>query len=117
MSGSYVGAADFLAGILGEPVDFEVPGVGLVQLRPLTFAEVRQINASSNGDVGAITLATVGTGMVQPALSADQLKQLDGARAGVVGKIAERIMQLSGMAETLPAAQGEDLGNAVGGGS
>jgi hypothetical protein len=117
MSGSYVSATDFLQGILGEPVDYEVPGVGVVQLRALTVAEVRQINQKHGGDSTGIMLATVAVGLVQPALTAEQLQQLDQARAGIVADIAERVMQLSGMVETLPAAKGEDLGNAVGGGS
>ena len=117
MSGKYVSAGDFMAGIMGTPEDFDVPGVGVVQLRSLTVAEVRTINQQHAGDNTGIMLATVGTGLVQPVLTAEQLQQLDGARAGAVADIAERIMQLSGMVETLPAAKAEDLGNAVGGGS
>lgn len=111
MSGSYISADDFLTGVLGQAADFEVSGVGTVQVRSLTFAEVRSINQAHKGDEEGIALAAVVTGLVQPALSAEQAARLEQARPGVVAELSQRIMQLSGMMDDLPAKQAEDLGN------
>lgn len=111
MARNYVSADDFLAGILGETVDYELAGVGLVQVRTLTFAEVRELTRRHQGDVEALTLGAVALGLVQPALTAEQAARLEQAKVGVIAELSGRIMQLSGMVEGLPAVTEEALGN------
>lgn len=113
----YLSADDFLGGILGQPVDHEVAGLGTVQVRSLTFTEVRDLSRKHKGDEVSLTLAIISTGLVQPVLSADQAAQLGQARPGVIAELSQHIMEISGMVDLLPEAQADDLGNAAGGGS
>jgi hypothetical protein len=96
----YLSTADFLAGITGKPEDFDLPGVGLIQVRSLTTAESGEMNRKHSGDGVALMLATVRMGLVQPALDDTQLQLLESAKPGVIQVISHRIMELSGIVET-----------------
>lgn len=112
MSGKYLSQADFLTGILGTPEDFDVPGLGLVQLRALTVAEVSQINKDAGDDNMAQMTGAIAHGLLAPKLDEAAISQMrTSGAAGYVMKIATRIMELSGMIE------GDKLGEAPGGGS
>ena len=112
MSTSYISADDFLIGILGDPVDFEAPGLGLVQLRGLTVGEVAEINRKAKGD-RALTLAySVATGMVQPEMTVEQLLRAPAAMWLKYELIGVRIAELSGLSDDR-----ETLDDFPGGGS
>lgn len=99
MSKRYLTPDDFLVGILGDPVDFEAPGLGLVRLRGLTVGEVAEINRKAKGD-RALTLAqTVATGMVEPAMTVEQLLRAPAAMWLKYEAIGVRIAELSGLSD------------------
>ena len=116
MSGSfYLTPDDFLRGMLAEPVDFEVEGLGLVRVRGLSVAEVARAKQAANGDTILLMVHMIALGMVEPALSAQQMLAL---RAGMTPRfeaIGVRIAELSGLAEA--GADGERLDAFPGGGS
>lgn len=115
MSNKYLSAADFLAGITGKPEDFDVPGLGLIQIRSLTTIESGELNRKHGGDGVALMLASVRMGLVQPALTEAQLEQLGQAKPGTIQLISDRIMSLSGIIET--KAEQEALEKKAGNGS
>ncbi len=95
---NYLSAGDLLAGIIGNAIDYDVPGLGTIQLRALSFAEAAQIN-QLGGDAMAINRAALKAGIVSPALSDDQVEQLMSANVSVIAGIVQKILQLSGMNE------------------
>lgn len=100
-----------LAGICGETIDFEVAGLGTIQLRPMTFTEVSKARGLL-GDELALNRAVLKYGIAEPALSDAQIDRLmDSASAGIIGGVVRRIMQLSGMVED------DELKNEAGAGS
>jgi hypothetical protein len=106
---SYLSADDFLAAATGQTVDFDAPGLGVVKLRSLTVLEFSDITRSN--DPGRVMVQTVAKGMVEPAISYDDLMAM---RAGVIkllDPIAGRIAELSALGD------GETLENFPGGGS
>jgi len=108
---AYLSAADFLAGVQGQAVDYEVEGVGVVKLKGLTTAQAKTLYAKHSGDEIGLMLGAVGMGLVDPRLSEEQIEQLGDASVGRISGIAQRVLQLSGMADK-PA-----LENLAGGGS
>ena len=109
---SYISADDFLSGVTGEELDFDVPGLGMVKIRSLTTREVGKINREADGDPGKMMAMAVRDGLVEPQLSGDVLAVLNDAKPGPIADISRRIIELSGMSEEAEAL--EDL---AGGGS
>ena len=105
----YLTSDEFFSGIVGKAEDYDVPGLGTVQIRPLTLAESRQLSQAHENDEVGLTIAAVQMAMVKPALPPEAIEKLQNAAAGKFMAIANRVMQLSGMAE--------DSENLVGGGS
>jgi hypothetical protein len=105
----YLTPDEFFAGIVGEAEDYEVPGLGTIQIRPLTLMESRQLSQEHADDEVGLTIAAVQMAMVKPAMPAESVEKLQGAAAGKFMLIANRVMQLSGMAD--------DSEKKVGGGS
>ena len=104
-------AADFLAGILGEPELFTVPGLGTVKIRPVTSLEAEGVNARGGGDPHKMMRETVRVALVEPVLTDEQFQQLENARAGIIMRLAKRISMISGIDDD-PA-----LADLAGGGS
>lgn len=98
MAKGYLSTDDFLAGILGESVDYEVAGLGTIKLRSLEMVEVQKIRAATADDIDT-AMQTVIYGMVEPKLSTENLAALGKARPGVINQIGRRIMELSGMVD------------------
>ena len=94
----YLSADDFLAGITGEAVDFELPGVGTIQVRSLTTAEVMRMRTVTQDEV-MLSVLTVQYGLVAPKLDTAGVARLQEAKPGVIQKIARHIMELSDMLE------------------
>lgn len=95
---NYLSADDLLVGIVGDAIDYDVPGLGVIQLRALSFAEAAGINRLG-GDAMAINRAALKAGIANPALSDEQVDQLMRANVSLVSGIVKRILQLSGMNE------------------
>lgn len=91
-------AIDFLAMLAGEPEIFETGGL-TVELRPLTFAEVQRLATAHKGDSTEMAFQALALGLVNPALSAEQLETLRNGKPGPLMKIAQRVMEISGMVE------------------
>lgn len=106
----YLSAADLLAAAVGETTDFELPGLGTVKLRSLTVLEYATLLREAASDPVMTNMKTVALGMVEPALSLDELLAL---RAGAIASFvpaAERIAELSALANKV------ELANFPGGG-
>lgn len=95
----YLTADDFLRGVLGEPVDFEVAGFGTVRVRGLTVGEIGTIKRETRGDNTALLVQTIALGMVEPALTVDQLMEAPAGIATVYEQIGVRIAELSGLGD------------------
>ena len=88
---------DFLSGICGDSVEFEIENVGTVMLRSLTVKELRTIaNEYKSDEIGAAT-ATLLYGMVEPKLEKPDMSELEKAIPGIIMKISKRISELSGL--------------------
>lgn len=85
---------EFLAAVIGEPVDFPVEGVGVVQVRGLTVMERKQIRPyiEDNED---LTVQVLVRGMVNPKLEAEHADQLYEKDNRKCTAIARKILQLS----------------------
>lgn len=91
---SYINKSDFFAAITGKPVDYEIDGVGLVQVRGLTSLELAEIQSKNMNPV-QISLDAVRRCLVAPALDASDIDLLGQAKPGVIQKIADKILVLS----------------------
>jgi hypothetical protein len=98
MTKAITSAVDFLAAITGGTELFEVEGV-TVELRSLTWEEAQRLNANHKGDVTEMTFQAAALGIVAPALTAEHLDALRQAKPGVIAKISNRVMTISGMME------------------
>lgn len=107
----YLSADDFLTGITGRAEDYNAPGLGLVRLRALTVAEVRDLRQRAKNDELLLMAYAVQVAMVQPALTMSQVDLLLAGGAGYVNDIANRILEISGMKAR------EELENLAGAGS
>lgn len=110
----YLTTEDFLRGIVVEPEDMEVPGLGWIQVRGVTTLEMQRINAEANRDEMRMMTLAVKTGLVFPALPDSAIDELQRGAAGKVSAIATRIMELSGMGSTqeaMEAIEGEAGGS------
>lgn len=98
MTKATASAVDFLAAISGGTELFEVGGV-TVELRPLTFAEVQGLVAAHKDDAAEMSFQALTLGLVAPTLEPAQLDQVRNGKPGVLMKIAQRVMAISGMGE------------------
>lgn len=106
----YLSASDLLAAAVGETTDFDLPGLGTVKLRSLTVMEYASLLKDAVNDPIMTNMRTVALGMVEPALSLDELLAL---RAGVISSFvpaAQRIAELSALSNKV------ELANFPGGG-
>jgi len=98
MQKAITSAPDFLAAITGGTEVFEVGGV-TVELRSLTFAEVQRLANQYQGDATEMAFQALALGLVSPVLTPEQLGQVRDGRPGPLMKMAQRVMQISGMTE------------------
>lgn len=108
MTKATTSAIDFLAAISGGTELFEVSGVA-VELRSLTFAEAQRLGTAYKDNATEMAFQALVLGLVAPKLDEAQLEQVRSGRPGPLMKIAQRVMQISGMVE--------DEANLPGGGS
>ena len=108
---SYINKSDFLAALAGIPVDYTIEGVGTVKVRGLSILESNELQRKHNGDGVAIMCEAITLCVVEPKLTADDIKAIQGGLPGVVTEIGDKIMVLSGMKTN------EDLEKKAGNGS
>lgn len=93
---------DFLSGITGDSVEFEIENVGTVLLRSLTVKELRILaNDYKDDEIGA-GVATLLYGLVEPKLDKEDMKEIENAVPGIIMKISKRISELSGLENETP---------------
>ena len=110
MAKTYLSGDDFIRAISLEPVDFDVPGLGLVQVRGLTTAEYFDVRENYTNS-GEQMVRAVHFGLVNPKLNDEQLLVLGNASPTYISMIAARVLALSGRGDSA-ATEGE-----AGGGS
>jgi len=115
---SYLTAEDLLKGITGESEDYEIEGLGTIQIRSLSVSEVQRIYAEAatnkkgeDHDTGKLMALALFYGLVQPKLGKNAIAKLIDGKAGPVLNAAKRIMELSGMSDE------DELDSLSGGGS
>lgn len=115
---TYLTTEDFIKGVIVEPQDYEVPGLGWVQVRGVTTLEMQRINEKADGDQVRMMALAIRMGLVQPELNDEQVDALASGQAGIVTRIANRVMELSGMSTSeamADAIEGEAGGSSSGG--
>lgn len=77
--------------------DVEVPGVGTVQVRPLSRAEAHELRGKEMAEV-EMEIRLLSLALVEPKLTADDVKAWQAvAPAGQIDPVIKAIMRLSGM--------------------
>ncbi len=75
----------------------EIPGVGEVEVRGLSRAEVIQMQSCENVD--EMEVKTLAFGMVNPSLTEDEVRQWRNTKESQeIRPVSDRILELSGMA-------------------
>ncbi len=110
-----IAAADFLRAIQQTEEYFELPGVGMVKLRSMSAKDAQEIYQKHESDRAALVIAVATAGLVEPALTPEQVEVLYNSKAGPVVRLFERISTISGMSQTEQEAEG--LADLAGGGS
>ena len=95
----YLTPDDFLPGLLGQAVDFDVSGLGAVRLRGLTVGEVSEIQRTTRGNGVQLLAHTISLGMVEPHMTAEQLLAAPAGMATKFEEIGVRIAELSGLSD------------------
>jgi hypothetical protein len=105
----------FLRAIQQAEEYFDLPGVGTVKIKSLSTRDAQRIYQQHGNDRAALVVAVVSAGLVEPALTEEQVAALHDARSGPVVALFERIGRISGISET--EEQAEELADLAGGGS
>ncbi len=105
----YLTKADFLAGITLKPVDHEVEGVGLVQVRGLGLMELNEVSELAKGSDFLFALHSAHRGLCNPQLSVEDLEVLGKTNPNAVSGIGKKALELSGRGES--QANGPLAGN------
>lgn len=99
MTRAYLTKADLLAGVTLKPQDFEVEGLGWVQVRGLSMNEMKELRAAAGKDEVALMLLCAHRGISNPQLAADELTALGDGQAGLISAIGTRVIELSGLGD------------------
>lgn len=92
-----VSAAEMLAALVGQPVPLDVDGLGTVRVRGLTLLEYERILAEVGESEVQTLLNTVAAGLVEPALTSEELAQAGMQSVAVLRPIFDRILTLSAL--------------------
>lgn len=108
---SYLSEADFTDGVLLRPVDFEVPGLGWVQVRGLSSIEIDDMTTKYKDKPILMAVEAVVLGLVTPKLSPAGVEALRNGRSDAVEAMSMRILELSGQGDkkTLDPLAGNGL--------
>ena len=107
----YVGRGEFLKALTVREQDFDVPGLGLVRFRPLTLDEaqgLRDRHTDKKGvlDTAGMMAAAVVKGMIEPALSDEDVAAIRAGRPQLIDELAKAIAIGSGMNEDFEGEAG-----------
>lgn len=91
-------AVDFLALLACEPEEYTVDGVA-VELRALSFTEVQGLATKHAGNTTEMAFQALRLGLVTPQLDEAQWERVREGKSGPLMKIANRVMEISGMTE------------------
>lgn len=95
----YLTPDDFMFGLLGQAVDFDVSGLGTVAVRGLTVGEVSEIQRATRGNGTQLLAYTISLGMVEPHMTVEQLLAAPAGMATKYEEIGVRIAELSGLTD------------------
>lgn len=83
--------------------DVEIPGVGTVQVRPLSRAEALEIQGKGEMTVAEMECKLLAAAMVDPKLTEAEVAELQAnTPAGLLQPVAQAIGRLSGIEQTAP---------------
>jgi hypothetical protein len=111
MAKQTVAAVDFLRAIQQAEEYFDLPGVGTVKLRSLSTKDAQSIYQQHGDNRTDLVVAVIAAGLVEPALTEEQIAALYDAKSGPVVALFERIGEISAINPT------EELADLAGGGS
>lgn len=97
---------DFLSGITGRAVEFEIKDVGIVKVKGLSTNDVMEIQNHAKGDDTKATLLTIVYGLVEPTFGLEEVTKLGEMTPGILKKISERISELSGLEKSAAPLDG-----------
>lgn len=96
MGKTYLTKADFLAGITLTPQDFEVEGLGMVQVRGLNMVDLDELRSKFGDNEIMLMLHGAHRGLVNPQLSVDDLDVFGQGNPDIIVAIGKRVFELSG---------------------
>ncbi len=99
MSKSYLTKADLLAGVTLKPQDFEVEGLGWVQVRGLSMNEASEIRSIVGDNEAQLLLHFAHRGLVNPQFSLDEVQSLGDASVGFITALGRRVTELCGLGD------------------
>jgi hypothetical protein len=99
MARAYLSKADLLAGITLKPQDFEVPGLGWVQVRGLSMNEMQDIRTSAGDNEIKLMLLFAHRGLANPQFALNELETLGNGSAGLISSIGQRVLDLSALGD------------------
>lgn len=107
----YVGRGEFLKALAVREQDLDVPGLGLVRFRPLTLDEAQALRERHTDRKGTLDTAgmmaeAVVRGMVEPALSGEDVAAIRAGRPQLIDELAKAIAIGSGMDEQFEGEAG-----------
>jgi hypothetical protein len=96
-----VSKADLLKKRFGVE-DVEIPGVGTVQVRPLSRAEALEVEGKEMS-AAEMDRKLLAFGLVEPKLTEDEVAELQAnTPAGLMQPVVKAIVRMSGMEQTAP---------------
>lgn len=116
---TYLSNEDFMKGITGQEIDWEVPGLGWVRIRGLEVLENAQLYEGifdGDGDPPPAervesVVRVIGAGLVQPKLTKAEIAKLHRGIPGPITALYNKIQAISGIGDE------EDVKNSLGAGS
>lgn len=96
---SYLSEQDFINGTLLRPVDFDVPGLGWVQVRGLSSVEIDDLTTKYQDKPIIMAVEAVVIGLVTPKLSEAGVQALHNGKPDIVEALSTRILELSGQGD------------------
>lgn len=93
---TYLSEADFINGVLLRPVDFDVPDLGLVEVRGMSSLELDDLQTKYKDKPVLMMLGAVETCLVTPKLSRVGIEAMHAGNPAPIVAISTRILELSG---------------------
>ena len=91
--------SQLLSAIAGKEREVEIPGIGNIKIKSLEFSEVKEIQDKAKDDMMLTALYIVRYGLVEPALTDEDIVTLYKGQPGKISKISAEISKVSGMVD------------------